>query len=84
MGRSQVPGSRVSYGAASAGGALGMVIVAVLINMDVGKINLLGPIENAPFVSKLEEVAQKATVVKQAPSTAILAGGPTEAETTAK
>ena len=61
------PGTPVSSGQAAAGGALGMALVAGLINMDVGKI-LLKPIDDAAFVAKLREHASQAIAVKQAPA----------------
>jgi len=65
--RAATSGTPVSYGQAAAGGALGMALVAGLINMDVGKIQLK-PIDDAAFIAKLKELASQAVPVKEGPA----------------
>lgn len=67
-GRAMVPGSRVSYGQSAAGGAIGMGIVALMINADVGKIITFPPIEDSSFTATLKELSTKAVLLEQTPS----------------
>lgn len=68
--RTAVPGSRVSYGQAAAGGAIGGGIVAAMINADIGNINLRAPLENAAFVARLKNLAAQAIIIPEAPAAA--------------
>lgn len=63
--RAAVPGSNVSYGQAAAGGAIGMGIVALMINADVGKIVLLPPDPN--YSKELKALRKQAITLKEAP-----------------
>lgn len=74
-GRAMVPGSRVSYGQASAGGAIGAGIVALMINADVGKIILFPPLEDASFIAKLKAFSAQAVSLQEAPVAASAPAG---------
>jgi hypothetical protein len=63
-GRAMAPGNAVSYGQAALGGALGMAIVGTLINIDIGKIIFLAPMETVQFNAKLKELPGKVTPLK--------------------
>jgi hypothetical protein len=66
--RSTAPGSQVSYGQAAAGGAIGMGIVAWIINSDAGKIGFLDRIFYDTAISeKLKALATKAVFIRETP-----------------
>lgn len=65
-GRAAVPGSSVSYGQAGAGGAIGMGIVALMINADLGKIILLPADPN--YSKDLKALRAQAVTLKEVPA----------------
>jgi uncharacterized protein YcfJ len=59
VGRSMAQNSAISYGQSAAGGAIGGIVVAQIINMDVGKIILGEEITNEKFIEQLRGYAQQ-------------------------
>lgn len=64
VGRSMAQNSAMSYGQAATGGAIGGIVVAQIINMDVGKIILGKEIENEKFIDQLRSYAQQRIPLK--------------------
>ena len=75
IGRGVVRGSPMSYGHAAgvgaAGGLLGGLIVAAMINSDVGNVYPGFPIQDADFVKKLRDLVQKRILVRQVDASAV-------------
>lgn len=70
-GRATVSGSSMSYGQAMLGGAIGMGVVALMINADVGKIAPMPLIDDATAIKKLTELARNSVIIKEAASSAV-------------
>lgn len=70
IGRSVTPKSSLSYGQAAstgaAGGLIGGVLIATLINAEVGKIVRAPVIQDAVFLEKLKDLHLKVVPVRQA------------------
>lgn len=64
LGRALTINSSVSYGQAAVGGALGGMIVATIVNSDVGKIILHQPIQDPATIEILRERFRNKTVLK--------------------
>jgi len=71
VGRSMAPNSAMSYGQSAAGGAIGGIVVAQIINMDVGKIILGRDIENEKFIEQLRIYAQQKTQLRDISNSAV-------------
>ncbi len=57
LGRTLAPNSQLSYGQAAVGGAIGMALVAALINADIGKIMPWEISDNA-FINKIKDLSK--------------------------
>lgn len=66
-GRGMVPNSQMGYGQTAAAGAISGVIVAAIINADVGKI-IHWDIADTSFASKLRELSLNAIKLEKIPS----------------
>lgn len=59
------PRISISYGQAAVGGAIGMGIVAAIINAGVGKIEFLAPMNSVEFNDKLKKLAAGAVPIRE-------------------